>query len=157
MWAWSLAGRNDTSTSARGQSQPVEMASLATRTRTCDSSCTRCGSIQSTSHAPNFCVEWSPSTCRQGEMLSSGYSAKIVSSAIPTRTSSTASVDRYSAKSGLTRCPTTAKNGVLRRFIDSKLYLQVLSVLREDKIAVDRVPAGVIESFEKYMTLLHEN
>src|SRR3989442_5044429 len=66
-------------------------------------------------------------------------------------------VDRYSAKSGLTSCPTTAKNGVLRRYIDSKLYLQVLSVLREDKIAVDRVPAGVIESFEKYMTLLHEN
>ena len=30
-------------------------------------------------------------------------------------------------------------------------------MLREDKIAFDRVPAGVIESFEKYMTLLHEN
>src|SRR5688572_8313638 len=66
-------------------------------------------------------------------------------------------VDRYSAKSGLTSCPTTAKKGVLRRYIDSKLYLQVVSVLREDKIAVVRVPAGVIESFEKYMTLLHEN
>ena len=57
MWVWSFAGRNDTSTSARGQSQPVEIASLATRTRTCGASCTRCGSIQSTSHAPNFCVE----------------------------------------------------------------------------------------------------
>ena len=35
MWVWSFAGRNDTSTSARGQSQPVEIASLATSTRTC--------------------------------------------------------------------------------------------------------------------------
>jgi DNA helicase-2/ATP-dependent DNA helicase PcrA len=66
-------------------------------------------------------------------------------------------VDRYSAKSGLTSCPTTAKNGVLRRYLDSKLYQQVLSVLREDKIALDHVPAGVIESFEKYMTLLRQN
>lgn len=66
-------------------------------------------------------------------------------------------VDRYSAKSGLTTCPTTAKNGVLRRYQDSRLYQQVLSVLREDKIALDHVPAGVIESFEKYMTLLRQN
>ncbi len=66
-------------------------------------------------------------------------------------------VDRYSAQSGLTSCPTTARNGLLRRYIDSKLYQQVLSVLREDKIAEDRVPAGVIESFEKYMTLLRQN
>src|SRR3954463_1728405 len=66
-------------------------------------------------------------------------------------------VDRYSSKSGLTSCPTTAKQGVLRRYIDSKLYLQVLSVLREDKIAFDQVPAGVIESFEKCMALPHQN
>ena len=66
-------------------------------------------------------------------------------------------VDRYSGKSGLTTCPTTAKQGVLRRYINSKLYLQVLSVLREDKIDFDRVPAGVIESFEKYMTLIDEH
>src|SRR3954464_11672384 len=66
-------------------------------------------------------------------------------------------VDRYSSKSGLTSCPTTAKQGVLRRYVDSKLYLQALSVLREDKVALDRVPAGVIESFEKYMTLIREN
>jgi DNA helicase-2/ATP-dependent DNA helicase PcrA len=65
-------------------------------------------------------------------------------------------VDRNSAKSGLTSCPTTAKKGVLKRYVDSKLYLQVLSVLREDKVDRGRVPAGVIESFEKYMTLLRE-
>ncbi len=65
-------------------------------------------------------------------------------------------VDRYSVKSGLKSCPTTAKPGFLRAFINSKLYLQVLTVLREDKIDVAAVPAGVIESFEKYMTLLEE-
>lgn len=66
-------------------------------------------------------------------------------------------VDRYSGRSGLTTCPTTAKQGVLRRYLNSKLYLQVVSVLREDKINIDHVPAGVIESFEKYQTLLREH
>ena len=32
-----------------------------------------------------------------------------------------------------------------------------MSVLREDKVAVDRVPGGVLESFENYMRLLHDN
>ena len=66
-------------------------------------------------------------------------------------------VDRFSKKSGLTTCPTTAKQGVLRRYRNSKLYLQVLGVLREDVIDFDRVPDGVIESSEKYLTLLHQN
>lgn len=66
-------------------------------------------------------------------------------------------VDRYSARSGLTSCPTTSKQGVLKRYINSKLYLQVLSVLREDNIDYSQVPTGVIESFNKYMTLLREN
>jgi DNA helicase-2/ATP-dependent DNA helicase PcrA len=66
-------------------------------------------------------------------------------------------VDRYSAKSGLTTCPTTAKPGVLRRYLNSKLYLQVLSVMREDQIDYSRVPAGVIDSFEKYMTMINDH
>ncbi len=66
-------------------------------------------------------------------------------------------IDRYSSKSGLTSCPTTATNGVLRRYTDSKLYLQVLTVLREDTVDFDHVPAGVVESSEKYLTLLHQN
>ena len=33
----------------------------------------------------------------------------------------------------------------------------MLSVLREDAIDFDQVPAGVIESFEKYHGLLHEH
>jgi DNA helicase-2/ATP-dependent DNA helicase PcrA len=66
-------------------------------------------------------------------------------------------VDRYSRESGLTSCPTTAKPGVLRRYINSKLYLQVLSVLREDRIDSSAVPDGVIESFQKYMILINKN
>lgn len=66
-------------------------------------------------------------------------------------------VDRYSAKSGLTTCPTTAKHGVLRRYLNSKLYLQVLSVLREDKIELEHVPPGVLESLEKYAELIREH
>src|SRR5688500_19116230 len=66
-------------------------------------------------------------------------------------------VDRYSAKSGLTSCPTTANPGVLRRYINSKLYLQDLSVLREDQIKLDQVPRGVVDSFEKYMELIDEH
>ncbi|MDD9943218.1 MAG: ATP-dependent DNA helicase [Myxococcales bacterium] len=65
-------------------------------------------------------------------------------------------VDRYSGQSGLTSCPTSARPGVLRRYVNSKLYLQVLSVLREDKVDFRQVAAGVIEAFEKYRTLLHE-
>jgi DNA helicase-2/ATP-dependent DNA helicase PcrA len=65
-------------------------------------------------------------------------------------------VDRNSAKSGLTTCPTTAKPGVLRRYLNTRLYLQVVSVLREDQVDLDRVPAGVAESFDKYMSLLQE-
>jgi DNA helicase-2/ATP-dependent DNA helicase PcrA len=65
-------------------------------------------------------------------------------------------VDRYSAQSGLTSCPTTAQQGTLWRYRNSRLYLQVLSVLREDAVYVDRVPAGVLDSFEKYMTLIDE-
>lgn len=65
-------------------------------------------------------------------------------------------IDRYSGKSGLTTCPTTAAQGTLRRYQNSKLYMQVVSVLREDKIDLTQVPAGVIESFEKYMTLIDD-
>src|SRR5947207_7644722 len=40
-------------------------------------------------------------------------------------------VDRYSAKSGLTSCPTTAQNGVLRRYVASTLSTHVPSVPRQ--------------------------
>ena len=61
-------------------------------------------------------------------------------------------VDRYSRQVRADRAARPARAGTptLRRYIHSKLYLQVLSVLREDKVDWDRVPAGVIESsFER--------
>jgi DNA helicase-2/ATP-dependent DNA helicase PcrA len=64
-------------------------------------------------------------------------------------------VDRYSSVSGLTSCPTFGtQQEHLRRYVNSKLYLQVLNVLREDDVDRSRVAAGVLESFEKYMTLI---
>lgn len=66
-------------------------------------------------------------------------------------------VDRYSSKSGLTSCPTTSKSGTLKRYVNSRLYLQVLSVLREDAVDSAKVPAGVMESLEKYLGLIREH
>jgi DNA helicase-2/ATP-dependent DNA helicase PcrA len=66
-------------------------------------------------------------------------------------------IDRYSRKSGLTVCPTTS-NGTpyLRRFVHSRRpYMQVTSVLREDNIDWDLVPAGVLASFKSYVELLY--
>ncbi|MHB8539264.1 MAG: ATP-dependent helicase [Candidatus Dormibacteria bacterium] len=66
-------------------------------------------------------------------------------------------VDRYSAQSGLTTCPTSAQQGILRRYQNSKLYLQVLSVLREDVVDFTEVPTGVLDSFNKYTTLIQQH
>jgi DNA helicase-2/ATP-dependent DNA helicase PcrA len=68
-------------------------------------------------------------------------------------------VDRNSKKSGLTECPTlpSAKAPFLRRYINSSLYLQVMSVLREDEVDFERVPLGVLEASRKYFELLRAN
>lgn len=66
-------------------------------------------------------------------------------------------VDRNSKKSGLTTCPTSsAGTPKLRRFIHSKLYLQVMSMVREDNIDWDLLPSGVVESFLDYLGVLRE-
>jgi len=65
-------------------------------------------------------------------------------------------VDRYSKQSGLTTCPKST-GGVLRRYVNSKLYLQVLSVLREDDVDFDLVPDEVMKSAEKYRALIREH
>ncbi|HEX8159697.1 MAG TPA: UvrD-helicase domain-containing protein, partial [Solirubrobacteraceae bacterium] len=55
-------------------------------------------------------------------------------------------------------CPTIGtKQDYLRRYLNSKLYLQVLNVLREDEIDRELVPAGVYESFEQYMDLIESH
>lgn len=67
-------------------------------------------------------------------------------------------IDRNSKKSGLTTCPTSsAKVPTLRRYIHSKLYLQVMSILREDGIAEDLVPDGVWKSLAAYSQLLYSH
>lgn len=66
-------------------------------------------------------------------------------------------VDRYSKRSGLTTCPTLpgASNPRLRRFVNSGLYLQVMSVLREDDIDWSLVPEDVEMSLRAYVELLY--
>ena len=67
-------------------------------------------------------------------------------------------IDRNSRKSGLTTCPTSSSGTPhLRRFLHSRLYMQVTSVLREDSVDFDLVPAGVLESFKSYVELLYSH
>lgn len=67
-------------------------------------------------------------------------------------------IDRNSRKSGLTVCPTSSSGTpTLRRFLHSRLFMQATSVLREDTVDWDLVPAGVVASFESYMQLLYGN
>ena len=67
-------------------------------------------------------------------------------------------IDRNSKKSGLTSCPTVGtRQSHLRRYINSKLYMQVLNVIREDDVDLDLVPVGVYESFEQYMELIESH
>lgn len=64
-------------------------------------------------------------------------------------------IDRQSTRSGLTTCPTTAPSRpTLWRYVDSKLYMQVLSVLQEDDVDFDLVPDGVTESLQSYVQML---
>lgn len=66
-------------------------------------------------------------------------------------------IDRHSKASGLTECPTSsAKVPALRRYVNSKLYMQVLSVLAEDDVASGAIPAGVLAAREKYQHLLRK-
>ena len=64
-------------------------------------------------------------------------------------------IDRESTKSGLTTCPTTAPSRpTLWRYVDSKLYMQVLAILQEDEADFDLVPDGVADSLHSYVDLL---
>lgn len=66
-------------------------------------------------------------------------------------------IDRNSRKSGLTECPTLSPGTPrLRRFLHSKLYMQVTNVLREDTVDKELVPAGVLKSHWDYMKLLYD-
>ena len=65
-------------------------------------------------------------------------------------------VDRNSRKSGLTICPTSSPRvPTLRRYVHSRLYLQAMSVLREDIVDENLVPDGVWAAFKAYSELLY--
>lgn len=67
-------------------------------------------------------------------------------------------VDRNSQRSGLTDCPTLSPGTpTLRRWTNSDLYLQALSILREDEVDFEEVPVGVLESSRKYQELLRQH
>jgi DNA helicase-2/ATP-dependent DNA helicase PcrA len=64
-------------------------------------------------------------------------------------------IDRNSKRSGLTECPTMSPNTpTLRRYLHSRLYTQVMSILVEDEVDSTLVPAGVRAAVEKYRELL---
>lgn len=67
-------------------------------------------------------------------------------------------IDRYSKESGLTTTNVHV-NGKpprpLRRYVESKLYQQVVSLLREDDIDVAELRKDVREGLYSYMRLLH--
>lgn len=65
-------------------------------------------------------------------------------------------IDKYSKKSGLTTCPTFGtRQSHLKRWQNSKLYMQVLGTLREDEIDETLVPEGVLDSLDSYVQLIH--
>jgi len=65
-------------------------------------------------------------------------------------------IDRNSQRSGLTTTPAVVKGETkhLRRYVNSGLYAQVLSVLAEDEVDRSLVPEAVLESQIRYKTLL---
>ena len=87
---------------------------------------------------------------------SNGSSRRRSSSRCLTDVTSRMLVDRNSKKSGLTVCPTLSANvPTLWRYTHSRLFLQAMSVLREDDVNWDLIPAGVISSFEDYAKLIY--
>src|SRR5829696_4568949 len=68
-------------------------------------------------------------------------------------------IDRNSTKSGLTTVGYQSKDGwkTLRRYVQSRLYLQVLNILREDDVDFDRLPDELTNAIVSYKTLLHRH
>lgn len=67
-------------------------------------------------------------------------------------------IDRYSKQSGLTTCPTAAqKVPFLRRYRDSRLYMQALGILREDEVDYSVVDSRVLDSLRAYVKLLRDH
>ncbi|GAA0917301.1 ATP-dependent DNA helicase [Streptomyces thermoalcalitolerans] len=67
-------------------------------------------------------------------------------------------IDKYSALSGLTTTNAIVKGTAkpLRRWVNSKLYQQVMSILREDDVDLEGLRPDVADGLRKYMQLLSE-
>jgi DNA helicase-2/ATP-dependent DNA helicase PcrA len=69
-------------------------------------------------------------------------------------------IDRNSNKSGLTSVPVRTGPSAgqkLKRGIDSRLYIQLLGILREDEVDWEAVPDEVREALEAYRRLLEQH
>jgi DNA helicase II / ATP-dependent DNA helicase PcrA len=68
-------------------------------------------------------------------------------------------IDRNSRASGLavTEAVVNGTPRRLRRYVDSRLYMQVLGILREDQVDEPLLPAGLIAARDGYRRLLHEH
>ncbi|MER5449539.1 ATP-dependent DNA helicase [Streptomyces sp. NPDC002764] len=67
-------------------------------------------------------------------------------------------IDKYSTRSGLTTTNAVV-NGTgkpLRRWVNSKLYQQVMSILREDDVDLNGLRPDVADGLDKYMQLLSD-
>lgn len=64
-------------------------------------------------------------------------------------------IDRYSNKSGLTETP-LIKDGFLKKYIDSKLYQQLLDILAGGGVDLKKVNPSVINATQKYQKLIDE-
>ena len=64
-------------------------------------------------------------------------------------------IDRNSTKSGLINTP-LLNSGKLRRWQDSRLYQQLLSIIGEGKIKRKKIPPVVLESVEMYKDMLED-
>ncbi|MGW0168698.1 ATP-dependent helicase [Streptomyces sp. NPDC003343] len=67
-------------------------------------------------------------------------------------------IDKYSTRSGLTTTNAVVQGTPkpLRRWVNSKLYQQVMSILREDDVDLDGLRPDVADGLDKYMQLLSD-
>ncbi|WP_329176817.1 ATP-dependent helicase [Streptomyces sp. NBC_01477] len=65
-------------------------------------------------------------------------------------------IDKYSTRSGLTTTNAVVQGVAkpLRRWVNSKLYQQVMSILREDEVDLEGLREDVVDGLDKYMDLL---
>ncbi|MFJ9114611.1 ATP-dependent helicase [Streptomyces sp. NPDC102394] len=67
-------------------------------------------------------------------------------------------IDKYSTQSGLTTTSAIVQGTAkpLRRWVNSKLYQQVMSILREDDVDLEGLRPDVADGLHKYMQLLSD-